>query len=88
MKNDSYAAKVKSSLISLRSKLKIVLAAQNKSIQMSITSFKEKLVNKLPTSRLVKKVSGQKLQTSSENESCTENLINSERWQIINWKLS
>ena len=79
MKNDSYAAKVKSSLISLRSKLKIVLAAQNKSIQMSITSFKDKLVNKLPTSRLVKKVSGQKLETSSENESCTENLINSER---------
>ena len=79
MKNDSYAAKVKSSLISLRSKLKIVLAAQNKSIQMSITSFKEKLVNKLPTSRLVKKVPGQKLETASENESCTENLINSDR---------
>ena len=50
MKNNSYAAEVKSSLTSLQSKLWIVLVSQNKSsIQISITSFKRILVNKLST---------------------------------------
>ena len=78
MKNDSYAAKVKSSLMSLPSKLWVVLVSQNKSsIQMSITSFKGILVNKLLTSRMAMKWSGQKLETSSanENESCTKNSL-------------
>ena len=78
MKNDSYAAKVKSSLISLRSKLRIVLVSQNKpSMQMSITSFKGILINKLSTSRLAMTWSGQKLKTSSvnEDESRTENSL-------------
>ena len=78
MKCNSYAAKVKSSLMSLRSKLWIMLVSQNKSsIQMSITSFKGILVNKLLTSRLAMKWSGQKLETSSanENESCTKNSL-------------
>ena len=44
---------------------------------MSITSFKGILVNKLSTSRLAMKWSGQKLETSSsnENESYTENSL-------------
>ena len=44
---------------------------------MSITSFKGILVNKLLTSRLAMKWSGQKLETSSanENESCTKNSL-------------
>ena len=74
MKNDSKMNKIKSSLMSLRSKLWIVLVSQNKSsIQMSITSFKGILVNKLLTSRLAMKWLGQKLETSSanENETCT-----------------
>ena len=59
----------KSSLISLQSKLLSVLVSQNKSsIQMSITSFKGILVNKLSTSRLVMIWSGQNLETSSANE--------------------
>ena len=64
--------------MSLRSKLWIVLVSQNKSsIQMSITSFKGILVNKLLTSRLAMKWLGQKLETSSanENETCTENSV-------------
>ena len=76
MKVDSYAVKVQSSLISLRSKLWIVLVSQNKSsIQMLITSFKGILVNKLSTPRLAMKWSGQKLETLSanENESFTKN---------------
>ena len=42
---------------------------------MSTTSFKEILVNKLLTSGLDMKWSGQKLETSSANENklCTEN---------------
>ena len=78
MKNDSIDAEGKSSLISLRSKLWIALASHNKvSMQMSITSFKGILVNKLSTSRLAMKWSGQKLETSSsnENESYTENSL-------------
>ena len=41
---------------------------------MSITSFKGILVNKLSTSRMAMKWSGQNLETSSanESESCTE----------------
>ena len=44
---------------------------------MLITSFKVILVNKLSTSRLVLKWSGQRLETLSanENESCTENSL-------------
>ena len=44
---------------------------------MLITSFKVILVNKLSTSRLVMKWSGQRLETLSanENESCTENSL-------------
>ena len=44
---------------------------------MSITSFKGILVNKLSTSRLAMKWSGQNLETSSanENESCHENSL-------------
>ena len=44
---------------------------------MSITSFKGILVNKLLTSRLAIKWSGQKLETSfaNENGSCTENSL-------------
>ena len=44
---------------------------------MSITSFKGILVNKLSTSRLAMKWSGQNLETSSsnENESYTENSL-------------
>ena len=75
MNNDSYTAKIKSSLMSLWSKLWIVLVSQNKSaIQMSITSFKGLLVNRLLITRLAMKWSGQKLESSSvdENESCTE----------------
>ena len=47
------------------------------SMQMTITSFKEILVNKLSTSRLGMKWSGQKLETSfsNENESYTENSL-------------
>ena len=53
MKNDSYAHKVKSFLMSLRCKLWIVLVSENKSlIQMSITSFKATLVKKISTWRL------------------------------------
>ena len=55
-----------------------MLVSQNKlSIQMSITSFKGILVNKLSISRLAMKWSGQKLETLSanENESCTENSL-------------
>ena len=44
---------------------------------MAVTSFKGILVNKLSTSRLAMKWSGQKLGTSSanENESCIENSL-------------
>ena len=44
---------------------------------MPLTSFKGILVHKLLTSRLVMKLSRQKLETSSanENESCTENSL-------------
>ena len=44
---------------------------------MSITSFKVILVNKLSTSSLIMKWSGQRLETLSanENESCTENSL-------------
>ena len=76
MKNNSYAAKVNCSLISLQSKLWIGLVSQSKSsIQMLVTSFKGILVNKLSTLRLAMKWSGQKLETSSanENKSCTKN---------------
>ena len=55
-----------------------MLVSQNKSsIQMSITSFKGILVNKLLTSRMAMKWSGQKLETSSanENKSCTKNSL-------------
>ena len=46
-------------------------------MQMSITSLKGILVNKLSTSRLTVKWSGQKLKASSanKNESCTENSL-------------
>ena len=73
VRSDSYA------VILLRSKLWIVLVSQIKSlIQITITSFKEILVNKLSTSRLAMKPSGQKLETLSanENESCTEKSLN------------
>ena len=78
MKNDSYAAKVKSFIISLQSKFWIMLVSQNKSsIHMSITSFKGILVNKLSISKLTIKWGGQKLKTLSanENESCTKNSL-------------
>ena len=78
MKSNSYAAKVKSSLMSLQYKLWIVLVSQSKSsIRISISSFKGILVNKLSTSRLAKKWLGQKLETSSgnENESCIQNAL-------------
>ena len=44
---------------------------------MSMTSFKGILINKLSTSSLAMKWSGQKLETLSanENESCTENSL-------------
>ena len=78
MKHDLYAAKVKSSLISLRSKLWIELVPHSKlSIQMLITPFKEILVNELSTSILAMKGAGQKLEISSakENESCTKSSL-------------
>ena len=94
MKNDSYAHKVKSFFMPLRSKLWIVLVSQNKSsMQMSITTFKATLVNNLSTPRLAMRWSRQKLETSSanENKSCTENSLDvrgekigtrcSNRWQ-------
>ena len=55
-----------------------MLVSQNKSsIQMSITSFKGILVNKLSTSRLAMKWSGWELETSSanENEFCNKNSL-------------
>ena len=72
--------------MTLKSKLWIAVVSQNKSsVQISITSFKRILVNKLSTSRLEMRWSGQKLEISSANEnmSCsgnnkigTKNLVN------------
>ena len=88
MKNDSYAAKVKSSLISLQSKLygscwyhktnhRYKSLIQILDTNHQLTSFKGILVYKLSTSVLAMKWSGQKLETSSagEKETCTEDLL-------------
>ena len=56
----------------------MVLVLQNKSsIQVSITSFKGILVNKISTSRLAMKWARQKLEilSANENESCTKNSL-------------
>ena len=56
----------------------MVLVLQNKSsIQVSITSFKGILVNKISTSKLAMKWARQKLEilSANENESCTKNSL-------------
>ena len=56
----------------------MVLVLQNKSsIQVSITSFKGILVNKISKSRLAMNWARQKLEilSANENESCTKNSL-------------
>ena len=72
--------------MTLKSKLWIAVVSQNKSsVQISITSFKIILVNKLSTWRLEMRWSGQKLEILSANENMsysknnkigTKNLVN------------
>ena len=94
MKNNSYAANVKSSLISIQPKLWIMLLSQNKpSIHMSITSFKGILVNKYDV-----KTSHEMIRTKTRSfisklvhhstRVIHQTFINCERWQSRNWKVN